>query len=103
METRLCKRCLGRTLQRTLIFYHNKRASKYANTGQEARPCWLDERGNCQQLLSRHLKEIFNHIKGSMKGGEQEEEMSRGPICRSSLRRPISFQLTIATWIIIPG
>ncbi|KAK1973983.1 hypothetical protein LZ30DRAFT_765014 [Colletotrichum cereale] len=56
----------------TQVYKHHRCQGKYCKQGPY---CSLDERGNHHRLLPRHLEEGFQHIKGNMKEGENEEEV----------------------------
>ncbi|KAF6785557.1 hypothetical protein CSOJ01_15571 [Colletotrichum sojae] len=54
------------------VYKHHRCRGKHYKQGPH---CWLDERGNHHRLLPTHLEDIFNHIKGSMKEGEEEDDV----------------------------
>ncbi|KAF6783012.1 hypothetical protein CSOJ01_15944 [Colletotrichum sojae] len=54
------------------VYKHHRCRGKHCKQGPH---CWLDERGNHHRLLPTHLEDIFNHIKGSMKEGEKEDDV----------------------------
>ncbi|KAK1989762.1 hypothetical protein LX36DRAFT_695566 [Colletotrichum falcatum] len=54
------------------VYKHHRCRGKHCKQGPH---CWLNERGNHHKLLSRHLEEIFHHIKGNIKEGNNEEEV----------------------------
>jgi hypothetical protein len=56
----------------TRVYKHHRCRGKHCKQGPH---CWPDERGNHHKLLPRHLEDIFHHIKGNMKEGEEEEEV----------------------------
>ncbi|KAK2061324.1 hypothetical protein LY76DRAFT_614430 [Colletotrichum caudatum] len=56
----------------TRVYEHHRCRGRHCKQGPH---CWPDERGNHHRLLPRHLEEIFQHIKGNMKEGENEEEV----------------------------
>ncbi len=56
----------------TRVYKHHGCRGKHCKQGPH---CWPDERWNHHRLLPRHLEDIFHHIKGNMKEGENKEKI----------------------------